>query len=319
MHISGPDRSRVDAFGAGHPYVGGMRSELPAQRLNRRLTGFGESGGGVEPVERGAGGCVDVAVDGAVDGSVDVAVGGVDDPILSRWLPDDAPPHGRGWLAVARADPGRAGALALGAVAVVAVLLTVFTLVRTPAAPVMSAKLPPVQPVPSASVTEASSVAKAAQPFVVSVVGLVTTPGLVTLTPGARVADAVIAAGGALDGADSIGLNMARRLADGEQITVGIAPSPGAPAVLGSSVGGTEAAEGVSGTAAPREPSGTPLDLNTATVEKLDRLPGVGPVTAAAIVAWREKNGAFSSVDQLSEVDGIGPARLERLRPLVRV
>ncbi len=198
-------------------------------------------------------------------------------------------------------------------------LLTVFTLVRAPAAPVMSAKLPPVQPVSSTKGAETSSVPKAAQPFVVSVVGLVTTPGLVTLTPGARVADAVTAAGGALDGADSIGLNMARRLADGEQITVGIAPSPGAPAVLGSSVGGIEAPGRASNTAEPKEHSGALVDLNTATVEELDGLPGVGAVTAAAIVAWRDRNGAFSSVDQLSAVDGIGPAKLERLRPLVRV
>ena len=61
------------------------------------------------------------------------------------------------------------------------------------------------------------------------------------------------------------------------------------------------------------------LDLNMATVEQLDTLPGVGPVTAAAIVAWRQANGKFTSVDQLADVDGIGPARLEKLRPLVRV
>ncbi len=65
--------------------------------------------------------------------------------------------------------------------------------------------------------------------------------------------------------------------------------------------------------------SGAPLDLNTATAEQLDALPGVGPVTAAAIVAWRAENGAFTSVDQLGDVDGIGPARLDRLRALVRV
>lgn len=61
------------------------------------------------------------------------------------------------------------------------------------------------------------------------------------------------------------------------------------------------------------------LDLNTATVEQLDTLPGIGPVTAAAIVAWRQANGKFTSVDQLADVDGIGPARLDKLRSQVRV
>ena len=155
----------------------------------------------------------------------------------------------------------------------------------------------------------------------VSVVGLVKTPGLVTLTPGARVDDAVSAAGGALDGADTVGLNLARRLADGEQVVVGLAPAPGEPAALGSSVGGVRPAGDTAKAPAggSTQPSGAPLDLNTATAEQLDALPGVGPVTAAAIVAWRAENGAFTSVDQLGDVDGIGPARLDRLRALVRV
>ena len=155
----------------------------------------------------------------------------------------------------------------------------------------------------------------------VSVVGLVKTPGLVTLTPGARVDDAVSAAGGVLDGADTVGLNLARRLTDGEQVVVGLAPPPGEPAALGSSVGGARPA-GDTAQAPPggsTQSSGAPLDLNTATAEQLDALPGVGPVTAAAIVAWRAENGAFTSVDQLGEVDGIGPTRLDRLRALVRV
>jgi competence protein ComEA len=159
---------------------------------------------------------------------------------------------------------------------------------------------------------------------VVSVVGLVHTPGLVTLAPGARIADALQAAGGAVDGADTIGLNMARPLGDGEQIVVGLAPVSGQPAVLGSSVapGSTSVSRtsppGPGSSRVPSKPGGV-LDLNTATVEQLDGLPGVGPVTAAAIVAWRQANGRFTSVDQLGDVDGIGPARLDKLRPLVRV
>jgi competence protein ComEA len=152
--------------------------------------------------------------------------------------------------------------------------------------------------------------------MVVSVIGLVQQPGLVTLTPDARVADAVAAAGGPLHGADTVGLNLARHLADGEQIVVGIATPAGQPPALGSSVGG--ARDAPQSPTTPTKPAG-PLDLNTATTAELDALPGVGPVTAAAIVAWRSANGRFATVEQLGEIDGIGPARLEKLRPMVRV
>jgi competence protein ComEA len=156
---------------------------------------------------------------------------------------------------------------------------------------------------------------------VVSVVGLVNTPGLVTLTAGDRIADALEAAGGAVDGADLVGLNLARRVVDGEQIIVGLAAPPGSPSPMGSSVSSAtppeQAAPAAASTAAAA-PS-APVDLNTATPADLDALPGVGPVTAAAIIAWREANGKFTSVDQLSEVDGIGPARLDKLRDLVDV
>jgi competence protein ComEA len=162
---------------------------------------------------------------------------------------------------------------------------------------------------------------------VVSVVGLVHTPGLVTLAPGARIADAVQAAGGAVDGADTIGLNMARPVGDGEQIVVGLAPVSGQPAVLGSSVspgsapasGSPPSSQSAPGPTKPKTPKTEVVDLNAATVEQLDALPGVGPVTAAAIVAWRQTHGRFTSVDQLADVDGIGPARLDKLRALVRV
>ncbi|MGH3969697.1 MAG: ComEA family DNA-binding protein, partial [Mycobacterium sp.] len=230
--------------------------------------------------------------------------------------------HGAGWLAKVRADPGRAGAIALAAIAAVAVLITVFTLIRDQPAPVVSAKLPPVEMVASRS-PAAGPPAGPAQPVVVSVVGLVRTPGLVTLAPGARIDDALKAAGGVLDGADTIGLNIARPIGDGEQIVVGIAPPKGQPTALGSSVssGPAVAAPGPPGKPAQSTSAqrGEILDLNTATVQQLDTLPGIGPVTAAAIVAWRDANGKFNSVDQLADVDGIGPARLEKLRALVRV
>jgi competence protein ComEA len=100
-----------------------------------------------------------------------------------------------------------------------------------------------------------------------------------------------------------------------------VAPVKGQPAVLGSSVSPGSAAPGQP--SSPSRPAkGAPtalINLNTATVEQLDTLPGVGPVRAAAIVAWRTANRKFTSVDQLGEVDGIGPGQLEKLRPLVRV
>jgi competence protein ComEA len=185
--------------------------------------------------------------------------------------------------------------------------------------PVSSAKLPPVQMVSSAGASPGPPQPGPDAPVVVSVVGLVGKPGLVTLTAGARIADALAAAGGALDGADLIGLNMARRVTDGEQIIVGIAPPPGQPAVMGSSVSAVESPAEKPGSPPADPAAGATVDLNTATVEELDTLPGVGPVTAAAIIAWREANGHFTSVDQLGDVHGIGPARLEKLRSAVRV
>jgi len=243
------------------------------------------------------------------------------DTAVPAWIPDGRAEHRRGWLADVRADPARAGGTALAVVAALAVLITVFTRVRQHPAPVASANLPPVESMSSPTNTSAPPAPGSAGPqagpsVVVSVIGLVQQPGLVTLAPDARVADAVSAAGGVMNGADTVGLNLARHLADGEQIVVGIATPAGQPRALGSSVGGAPALSGAR--EAPAKPVG-PVDLNTASAEEFDALPGVGPVTAAAIVAWRTANGRFTSIDQLGEVDGIGPARLEKLRPLVRV
>jgi competence protein ComEA len=197
-------------------------------------------------------------------------------------------------------------------------LVTLFTVIRDRPAPVASAKLPTVEMVPSAAPRASGTVAAVPeQPLVVSVVGLVHQAGLVTLAPGSRVADAVRAAGGVLDGADTIGLNMAGRVVDGQQIVVGVVTPAGQPTALGSSL--TDSTHPGAPTGAPTDPSAGPIDLNSATAEQLDALPGVGPVTAMAIVAWREANGRFKSIDELSEVDGIGPARLEKLRKLVSV
>lgn len=273
-----------------------MGTELAAERLQRRLGAEADAGTGAE------GG----------DATSDAA--------LSRWLPDANTGSTSGLWSAVRADPGRAGAVALGVVGVVAVLVTVFTLLRDKTPPVVSAKLPPVEMVSTAQPTPAAPAPEG--PVIVSVVGLVHKPGLVTLSSGARIADALTAAGGALDGADLIGLNMARRVADGEQIIVGIAAAPGEPTTMGSSVASEpSASSSPDSTKTPGSASapGGSVDLNTATVEQLDELPGVGPVTAAAIIAWRDANGSFTSVDQLADVDGIGPARLEKLRDQVHV
>jgi competence protein ComEA len=175
---------------------------------------------------------------------------------------------------------------------------------------------------------------------VVSVVGLVGRSGLVTVTPGARVADALDRAGGVLDGGDRDGLNLARKVVDGEQILVGLAPGPDGPRGPRSGIVGADdapvdggpapGAEAGPGGMAPgpggmapgpdgMAQSGGLVDLNSADATVLESLPGVGPVTASSILAWRAANGAFTSIDQLAEVDGIGPVTLARLRPLVTV
>ncbi|MFN7244487.1 MAG: ComEA family DNA-binding protein, partial [Dietzia cercidiphylli] len=169
------------------------------------------------------------------------------------------------------------------------------------------------------------------EPVVVSVVGLVGRSGLVTVAPGARVADALDHAGGVLDGGDRDGLNLARKVVDGEQILVGLAPGPDGPRGPRSGIvgagdppvdGGPAPASAPAAGAAPGSPpapGGGLVDLNTADATALETLPGVGPVTASSILAWRAANGAFASIDQLAEVDGIGPVTLARLRPLVTV
>ncbi|MEE6178608.1 ComEA family DNA-binding protein [Mycobacterium sp. 050134] len=293
-----------------------MRTELPAERLHRRL--------GADPdADPPAAPSADLS--SADSGDSDRSPDEDQNSLLPRWIPDASP--ARGWAARMRADPGRAGAIGLAIVAVLAVLVTVLTMLRDRPAPVMSAKLPPVERATAASPRSSANPGPpggADHPVVVSIVGLVRTPGLVTLAPGARIADALQAAGGAVNGADTIGLNMARPVGDGEQIVVGLAPSAGQPPALGSSVASgspptsrTPAPGGGPGPAKPK--AGEVLDLNTATMEQLDALPGVGPVTAAAIVAWRQAHGKFTSVEQLADVDGIGPARLDKLRALVRV
>ena len=137
----------------------------------------------------------------------------------------------------------------------------------------------------------------------VHVIGRVKRPGIVRVPEGSRVADAIAAAGGVRDRQAAMGVNLARVVVDGEQIDV---RRPSARA------------SGPSGAASSGE-GGSLIDLNRADAAALESLPGIGPVLAERIVTWRDTNGPFPNVDVLGEVSGIGPALMERLRPLITV
>ncbi len=158
-------------------------------------------------------------------------------------------------------------------------------------------------PTPLAQVTPAdapSEDADASAELVVDVAGKVRRPGIAVLPAGSRVVDALKAAGGARRGVDLTALNLARPVMDGEQILVGVPPVPG-----------------VAGTIDAPSTGESLVNLNTADQTTLETLPGVGPVTAQAILTWRSDNGGFSTVEELLEVDGIGEATLADLAPLV--
>lgn len=161
----------------------------------------------------------------------------------------------------------------------------------------------------------ASATSSAATTIVVSVIGYVASPGLVTLPEGARVADAIAACGGSTPGADLSSINLARKVADGEQIAVGVPGSQTPPGNVADqpAVGTTSGTPGTSGT------SGAKVNLNTAPVGALDSLPGIGPVIAQRIVDFRTKNGAFKTVDDLGNVSGIGPSIMSNVKDLVTV
>jgi len=211
--------------------------------------------------------------------------------------------------------PGR---IASGAGAAVLVAAVGWWLLRSPAAPT-EARLPLASstsastvvvsaPEPRGSPALATSTTSSVVPavLVVHVAGAVAAPGVYELRAGDRVADAIAAAGGAIAGADPDALNLAAPLLDGDRVAV---PEHGAVPPGG----------GVTHAAGESEVAAGPVNLNSATVGELDELPGVGPATAAAIVAHRQANGPFASVDDLESVRGIGPAKIEGLRELVTV
>jgi competence protein ComEA len=142
---------------------------------------------------------------------------------------------------------------------------------------------------------------------VVHVAGAVREPGVYRLRAGSRVDDALGRAGGATSRADLTQVNLAAEVEDGRQVLV-----PRRVPVAAAAGGG-------GGTAATPATPGVPLNLNTATLEQLDRLDGIGPATAQSIIDHREENGGFGSVDELDQVPGIGAVRLASLREQVRV
>lgn len=214
------------------------------------------------------------------------------------------------------------GRVALGPaqLAVVAVLVaaglavTAWWVVRSepsPVAPVAPAAPGPAEALatPSGGATgpagPTASEGAAGDTVTVDVAGKVRRPGIAILDAGARVVDALQAAGGVRPGVDLSGINLARLLVDGEQVLVGVAVPAAAPPAAPSPGAAT--------------PGATLVNINTAGLAELETLPEVGPVTAQAIVTWREDNGGYTAVDELLEVDGIGEATLEAMAPFVTV
>lgn len=221
------------------------------------------------------------------------------------------------WRQLPTAGRRPRGSLERGHTVVVAVVVAlavivaglVFWIGRPRVEPVGSAVLATGAPLPDAAGMPSTSAPTGdpAPPVVtVHVAGQVNRPGVIELPGGSRVVDAIEAAGGAVGGVDLTPLNLARPLSDGEQILVGVDPPPG------------PAPGGVGDGRAPGD-TAAPIDLNAATLEQLDTLPGIGPALAQNILDWREQNGRFTSVEELNEVTGIGEKKYAEIAPLVRV
>ena len=232
-----------------------------------------------------------------------------------------APPVGGNQRRLALPSPGaladRLGVspvtVVLGVLAVVAAAVGGWWALRAPSGP------DPAEILPMAGSVEIPIPVQSPVPdpdrIVVDVVGAVARPGLHELPVASRVADAVEAAGGLTAEADRMRLNLAEPLSDGLRLWVPAVGEAARPEVVPLTAGTRDG--GRSGAGGGR--SGVPLNVNTAGTAALEELPGIGPALAAAIVEHRQSHGPFASVDELVEVSGIGPAKLERIRPLATV
>ncbi len=213
----------------------------------------------------------------------------------------------RGWLAVGALVALTAGVVLWQATSTAPTPLPAETAVDSTSEPVTRAEDKQSAAVPA---TESAEI-------VVHVAGAVKNPGVVRLPPGSRVDDAVKAAGGFSAQADPDLVNLAQPLEDGVQVYV---PRKDEPVEVEKRVGAIEAGSLSTRTGTSRsERPADKVNLNTATAEQIENLPGIGPATARAIVEYRKQNGGFSSVDELIEVRGIGPKKLEQIRPFVTV
>ncbi len=196
-----------------------------------------------------------------------------------------------------------AGRLIAGALTVVVLVVVGWWLLRSPAAPTEAGLPQATAPSSGTTVPIVAPTSVAPAVVIVHVAGAVAAPGVYELPTGARVESALLAAGGPTPEADPGALNLAAVVADGERVYVPVVGEPPPPAPAGGST---------------PTPAG-PIDLNRATVDQLDELPGIGPATATAIVDHRTANGPFASIEDLEAVRGIGPAKLDALRGLVAV
>lgn len=216
-------------------------------------------------------------------------------------------------------DPARRSALAIGcAVLVAAVATGIWVLSSRPRAEALQTGSRPSSATSPLNVPRAVSGSRSPTPsglVVVDIAGRVRHPGLYRLASGARVDDAVRAAGGLLPGVSEAAVNRAARISDGQQIVVGTQPA----SVTGPSAGAVGSGGGGPGDGGPGGISVTPINVNTASMTELQQLPGVGPVLAQHIVDWRIEHGSFSTPEQLLSVSGIGPAKFAAMRALVAV